>query len=516
MVKKEILKLGLEKGILLDKETLNFLSEFDLETAKDFIEKIANLKERVITKSVISRNVNKIKELLDNKTLVEKLKINLGITLEIERETSIKANDKKIKEDKKEESDVKVIFSVPNQTKKIEVDDFVNYFRNRYLEIKSFLQGRKELQNLSSIGKISKSRQAISIIGMVLDKRITKNKNIFLEVEDLSGKLNVLINKDKKELYEKAKDVLVDDILGIKGFGDNQILFANDIIYPECYLGEKHSLNVDANLLFLSDMHIGSKNFKRKEFEKFIKWVNCEEGNEEQKKEARKVKYILIVGDLVDGVGVYPSQYDELEIKDIRGQYEEVAKYLRKIRKDIKIIIIPGNHDAVRVAEPQPLIDPRYGEPLHNLENVTLVSNPAMIDINDGKNSIKILMYHGSGMNSFANEIESLRMKEPYSRPAKIVIEALKRRHLASMHSSVTYIPTERDFLLIKEVPDIITVGEFHHTDIDIYNNILVVCNSCWQSITPFQEKLGHKPETCKIPLFNLKTRQIKLLDFEV
>ena len=33
--------------------------------------------------------------------------------------------------------------------------------------------------------------------------------------------------------------------------------------------------------------------------------------------------------------------------------------------------------------------------------------------------------------------------------------------------------------------------------------------------MTPYQEKFGNEPDHCKVPMLNLKTRAIKLLDFE-
>jgi len=124
-------------------------------------------------------------------------------------------------------------------------------------------------------------------------------------------------------------------------------------------------------------------------------------------------------------------------------------------------------------------------------------------------------MYHGASLIHYVNEIESLRMIKAHDTPSKVVREMLKRRHLATIHSSVTYIPTEaEDMLVIKEVPDVIVTADFHRADIDLYNNILIVCNSCWQSTTPFEEKVGNHPDPCKVPLLNLKTREIKILDF--
>jgi len=33
--------------------------------------------------------------------------------------------------------------------------------------------------------------------------------------------------------------------------------------------------------------------------------------------------------------------------------------------------------------------------------------------------------------------------------------------------------------------------------------------------MTPYQEKFGNTPDHCKVPMFNLKTRAVKILDFE-
>ena len=64
--------------------------------------------------------------------------------------------------------------------------------------------------------------------------------------------------------------------------------------------------------------------------------TSCREvGSDEQKEIAKKTKYLFLVGDLVDGVGIHPRQYEELDIKDIRDQYTKLADYLKKIPKHI-------------------------------------------------------------------------------------------------------------------------------------------------------------------------------------
>lgn len=506
-----ILKFCIEKGILLDKDGLDFFSQLDEETAKEIIEKFVILREKVITKNSIFKNVDKIQNLLPDKKLVEKIKINFGLSLEISREQFVEEKDKK----ENTLGNIKVLASVPNITKKINPKDFVNYFRLRFNELRNFLKERN-LENLASINKISKKRQSISIIGMVYNKRISKNKNIILDVEDPTGRISVLINKDKNEVYEKAKNALPDDVIGVRGFGDAEIIFANDIIYPDSILQEKVYLGRDESIAFISDVHVGSANFLEEKFLKFIKWINGESDNDIQRQDALKIKYLLITGDNVDGVGVFPGQEDLLNIKDIKEQYKKLAGFLKMIRNDIKIIICPGQHDSVRVAEPQPAIGEEYASELHKLDNVLFVSNPALIEIgNNGQRGIKIMMYHGASMNSFVSEIDYLRTGKAHQNPSKVVKEILKRRHLAPFHSAVTYIPTlKRDHLIIPEVPDIIATADFHRPDIDFYNGVTIVCSSCWQSITPFEEKVGNIPDPCKVPIMNLKTGKIKIMDF--
>jgi DNA polymerase II small subunit len=519
-MKEDILKFCIEKGVLLDKETLNSLSGFDEDEARELIEKLSNLKEKIITKSFFNKNAEKISELIKNNKIIEKLKINFGLSFEISRERFVekKKEEVRLEEDKETSLDhLKVIYSLANSTRKLEVGDFVKYFRMRYHEMKLVLQDRKELEALTSINKINTQRQGLSIIGMVFDKRVTKNKNILLELEDLTGRVVVLVNKNKIDVYDKAKEVLVDDVVGIRGFGNGEIIFANEIVYPEASLHEKSKVDRDERAVFISDIHIGSANFLEENFAKFIKWLNGEMGDEKQREEALKVKYLFITGDCVDGVGIFPGQEALLDIKDIKAQYDKLASYLSKLRKDIKIVICPGQHDAVRVAEPQPPINEDYAPALYGLDNVLLVSNPAIIEISNGEKGrgLRILMYHGANMIRYVNEIESLRLGSAPDNPSKVVKELLKRRHLASIHSAVVYIPDEKaDPLMIREVPDIINTGDLHHVDVDIYNNILIVCSSCWQSTTPFEEKVGNHPDPCKVPVLNLKTREIKILDF--
>ncbi|MEM4271502.1 MAG: DNA polymerase II small subunit, partial [Candidatus Pacearchaeota archaeon] len=179
------------------------------------------------------------------------------------------------------------------------------------------------------------------------------------------------------------------------------------------------------------------------------------------------------------------------------------------------IFMCPGQHDASRVAEPQPVPDKKYASPLYEIENLVLVSNPCLIKLLEGQKEFKILMYHGASIHSFINGISELRMIRAHKTPAKVVRHMLKRRHLAPTHSSVTYVPNAlKDDLVISEVPDVLATGEVHRLDIDNYNGVLIITGSCWQSQTPYEEKVGNVPDPCKVPVLNLKTRELKIFDF--
>ena len=65
-MEQNILKLFIEKGFLLDKEMLDFLSELrDEDVANEIINKIAIVaKQKLITKNLVNQNFEKIKPIL--------------------------------------------------------------------------------------------------------------------------------------------------------------------------------------------------------------------------------------------------------------------------------------------------------------------------------------------------------------------------------------------------------------------------------------------------------------------
>jgi DNA polymerase II small subunit len=517
MNKKEILNFCTEKKVLLDKDLLDLFSGSEnLDSAKMIIEKIRSVTNKnFITKEVLSSNKEDLQNIFfeqkGSKEILRELTIKLGINLEISAKTS---NIVEKGEHSDNSSKVKIIHSYDFPGKNFEVKDFVKYFRNRFNEMRSFLQESKNMDNLVSINKLNGSRQNVSIIGIISNKTITKNKNIVLEVEDLTGKVKILINKNKEELYKEAEDICLDSVLCFRCSGNKEILFANELIFPGGNNAIRKKSSVEEYVLFLGDLHYGSKNFLMKSFLKFIDYLN---GKVPNTPEVQKIKYLFFVGDIVTGVGNYPNQQKDLIIGDLESQFQSLANILGKIRKDIKIIISPGNHDGVRLMEPQPILDEKYAWPLHEMENVVLVSNPSQVNIGEKKDfeGFNILIYHGFSYPYYANNIPSLISVKAMNSPEKIMEYLLKNRHLAPSHGSVQYFPAEKDVHLIRKIPDIFLSGHTHKGSLVYYKDTLLVSTATWESFTPYQEKFGNLPDYCKVPMFNLKTRAVKILDFE-
>ncbi|MDP2750903.1 MAG: metallophosphoesterase, partial [Nanoarchaeota archaeon] len=347
---------------------------------------------------------------------------------------------------------------------------------------------------------------------------ITKNNNIILTLEDSTAEIKVLVSKSKPDNYEMAKNIVFDEVIGIVGMNGDNIVFANKVILPDVPLNkELKKLDEEVYVVFLSDIHVGSNNFLPEQFNKFLNWINGNFGSEQQRHIASKVKYVFVIGDLVDGVGIYPGQEKELVINEINEQYNECARLLSKIPTNIRIIICPGNHDAMRISEPQLPLYKDFASAIWRMPNTIMVSNPALVNIAAKENfsGFDVLMYHGYSFDYYVAHVDSIRQQGGYDRADLIMKFLLQKRHLAPTHRSTLYIAdTKKDPLVISQIPDFFVTGHIHKSSVSEYRNITLICGSCWQSKTSFQEKVGHNPEPARVPVVNLQSREIKVLRF--
>ncbi|WP_461461913.1 DNA-directed DNA polymerase II small subunit [Methanobrevibacter sp.] len=378
-----------------------------------------------------------------------------------------------------------------------EISNLISYFSSRYEKVSKILLQRPDLKVAQKIEDIGKDQTDLALILMVNEVRTTKNGHKLIEFEDDTGQIPILVSKDNDELMSEAEKLVKDEVVGIlasKMSGDNKLAIANQIIHPDVPRIAKKEM--DFGIVFLSDVHIGSKTFLPEAFERFIMWINCEYGNEEQVAIAKDVKYLIIGGDIVDGIGVYPNQEKELEIKDIRQQYDKAASYLGQIRKDIKIIISPGNHDASRVAEPQPAVPEKYANALYELDNVEFISNPGYVSL-DG---VKVLIYHGRSFDDLAMSVKGFS----HERNDILMEELLKKRHLAPIYGERTPLASElEDYLVIEDVPDVFHTGHVHINTHRVYNGIHLINSGTFQTQTEFQKIYNIVPTPAEVPILD-------------
>ena len=518
---KQVINRFLEQKILLAPDLKEDLSTLTAEKNKTFLSKNPSI--LYLNKDMISISDKNI-EIEANWSEFEKAKTSFEKTgidkhyatfMEYISKLSIPAVPGTPKD-----TSVKIVASFAEESNKREVRDFTTHFSSRLDSLQKILYSREELKGVTSISRIlaKRERENVALIGMITSKRITKNGNIILSLEDSTGEILVLINKNKPEIFDQAKDIVMDEVIGVSGVNGDNIVFANNVIWPDVPItNELKKCNNEAYALFLSDLHVGSNNFLEKDFNRFLDWLSLKTGNEKQKEIASKVKYIFIVGDLIDGVGIYPGQEDDLTITDVREQYAVCAEFLSRVPPNIQIVVCGGNHDAVRIAEPQPILSNDFCTSLSALPNVTLVSNPAMVNIHSDENfqGYNVLLYHGYSFDYYVANVDSIRNNGGYDRADLIMKFLLKRRHLAPTHTSTLYVPyTGKDPLIIDPIPDFFITGHIHKSAVSSYKNITLICGSCWQSKTDFQEKVGHHPEPSRVPLVNLSTREVKILRF--
>ncbi len=417
---------------------------------------------------------------------------------------------------------VKILKSYDRPPKKRTFQDFVSVFNLRFKTLSQFLRNRKELQGVTAISRINSkiNNDKVAVIGMVLEKSTTKNNNIVLKLEDSTGVCTVIVRQDEnnKETFNLANNIVLDEVIGVTGSWLNTAVFADKIIFPDIPLNkEMKKQKEEEYVVFMGDTHFGSNVFMEEEFSKFIQWIRGNLGNEEQKKIAGKVKYVVLTGDIVEGVGIYPGQEGDLKIMDITQQYNEAAKWLKQIPQHIKLILMSGNHDAGRLSEPQEVPFRDYASALWEMPNVTLVSNPAYVNIASTEDfpGFDLLLYHGGSLIYYAENVPFIREAGGQKRSDLILSFLLQKRHLAPTHGSTLYLPDgEQDFLVIDIIPDIFVTGHIHRSTTGKYRNVTTINASCWTETTEDQIKRGLEPLPARVPIINLRTREVKIMNF--
>ncbi len=399
-----------------------------------------------------------------------------------------------------------------NSTCEGTTSDFVTYFQDRYRKIAKMLRQHRELANPVQVERIRPGQAEVQMIGMVVEVQTTKNGHKLLELEDETGSVKALVRADERQLMAMADSVVRDEVIGIVGQAGNKgdILFLESIIRPDIPRPDHtRARGADVPLMaaFLSDIHVGSDTFLSENWEKMLKWLNGHAGSKRERDAAGRVKYLVIPGDLVDGVGIYPGQNEELTIGDIYDQYAAFGDWMKSVPDWIDIIVQPGNHDASRPAEPQPAFTQEVTEKFGHHET-RFLANPATFSMH----GVKTLGYHGSSLIDFATSVTNLE----YEKPLPAMKQMLQSRHLAPLYGERTPVaPEHHDYLVIDDVPDLFITGHVHVPGIDSYRGVTMVNCGTWQSQTGYQKMLNFTPDPARMPLVDLQTLRGTLVDFQ-
>jgi DNA polymerase II small subunit len=408
-------------------------------------------------------------------------------------------------------SEVRIINDITGKrTSEGTTQDFVSLFRERYQGIRKILcSQRREIAQFIPINRIKKSMNEIQLIGIVKNVKTTHSGHRLIEIEDDTGSAALMALKGNSEAFELANEVMLDEVIGVVGkiSKNGDLIIIQNIIFPDIKLQhERRKIESPLCVAFLSDIHIGSKMFMEPEWNAFLRWINGDLGNLRQRDVASKLKYLVLPGDLVDGIGIYPNQEKELSISNIYEQYQALAAQFAYIPDHITVLLQPGNHDAVRPAEPQPAFEKEIRD-LFTGKEFLFIGNPSYFSLH----GVEILSYHGQSLLDYSTNIQSLN----YNEPTEVMKLMLKKRHLAPTYGGYTPLaPEHEDYMLITQVPDIFVTGHVHTSSIDNYRGVTLINASSWQSQTSYQKMMNFVPDSAKLPLVDLKTGNATTMDF--
>lgn len=387
------------------------------------------------------------------------------------------------------------------------VDDFRRVFVSRYEKLKKIVVTSGKLREVSSISAVKRMPKGyVKIVGMISDITETKNGHKKFRIEDTEDFMDVII-MNKNSLSKEL--LLNDEVIGVIGSkpeassdrGKSEpVIFANEIIRPDIpdrmidYTGREPEY-----VGSISDIHAGSKTFLRDSYSRMIQWIKNSQD------ESANLKHLILSGDVIDGIGVYPGQENDLEIINPYEQYEYLAEFVNEIPEDIKVYIMPGNHDTVRLAEPQPAFNGKIRDMFSS--NVRFLPNPYNLVLNK-KN---ITVYHGMALNDLIELIPGGSMDSVGS-----AIELmLKRRYMGSSYGGRTpIVPSQVDYHVMEQVPDIFITGHIHGHYTGNYRGVRYVNSSTWQSQTEYQKMMNYSPEPSILTLFDLNSMSVIKKDF--
>ena len=377
-------------------------------------------------------------------------------------------------------------------------EGFGKLFRDRYQRLFAIVRERLDTKNSATVSatKNLAPGKKVKVAGLLSD-RSSRRGAVELRVDDPTGAFRVVCQDSaEKAALEAPLDSMV--VVEVSKSRSGQ-LFADSLVLPDLPGRHVVSSSHRAYAVLLSDLHIGSRMFLSDDFDRFLQWLRGGLGDQDI---VNRIRYLVIAGDLVDGVGVYPGQEFQLVERDPKRQYEIAAELLKKVPGRIQIVLSPGNHDAVRQALPQPAVAVDMAESLYAMDNVRWVGDPAYLRLN----GVTFLIYHGKSLDDVIATTPNLA----YDRPTDAMKLLLRARHLAPTYGKRTALsPEPRDYMVVDQVPDVFHAGHVHTYGELVYRGTLLLNSGTWQAQTSFQSNMGLNPTPSIIPILDLSSLKV-------
>jgi len=412
------------------------------------------------------------------------------------------------------DAEIEIHFDITGRsTTQGKMQDIRSCFSDRLSQIRQMMiAGRVLPRRPINISEAWRNRQRhssrdyeVTLVGLVSVDKWSKGGYLWFDIEDDSMQVRCMLKEPTgaSSFHPSLDGLMNDDVVGVSGhfvIGNRDPYFSvSDIHMPPLGRHSKSAASESeaVSAAFLSDVHVGSKTFLAPQWEKMIEWFRTDPL-------ARTVKYFVLSGDGVDGVGIYPGQERHLAIKDLFNQYGELARLLEGLPDWVDVMILPGNHDAVRPAEPQPALDPEVQQ---DYSDAVFVGNPCDFSLH----GVRVLSYHGKSIDDFVAGLRSVT----YSSPELAMRAMMERRHLAPSWGGKTPLsPEPEDRMVISTVPDIFVTGHVHGHYVGNHKGTTMVHSSTWQDQTDYQRMLGFQPKPCILTVVNLHTHATASIPF--
>src|SRR5437879_10635624 len=187
------------------------------------------------------------------------------------------------------------------------LDDFLRYFRSRFEKMSALFRQRIDTRSAGTIsdalagGTNGRGR----FVCMVVEKREKANR-IFLTVDDYDDEATVLVGDSNPSVWQTARRISRDQVLFLETRkSSGKLLVAENIVLPEIPDHKPGLASEEVYSVLITDVHGGRMVRMEAAFGRVLRCWTGGVGGQEQRHIAGPGKYVLIGGDLVDGIGVY-------------------------------------------------------------------------------------------------------------------------------------------------------------------------------------------------------------------